>query len=197
MGLKSVITPSEPTTVYTPIKTETVDKNPYMDIVATKYTGTNWFLKWLNKRAFNKKLKEIQSRSPSFGELWYFAEFIKTAERVYFVDNRQKSWFYSSRSYGPGENGFVLDVEMLPIRIVVKLYSDDSRVVMNISRTNGSNMTTEHTFINNSWTDDRKEYDEILIDTVIGAINHMIILLLKDCWSRAGLYNNLDIKVKK
>ena len=194
MGLRNVITPTESTTIMVPAKSEMVKKNFYMDMIASKYTGKNPFKRWWSRKMFIHKCREIQSRSPSFGELWYFSEFIKTAERVYFLNNCQKGIIFSSKSYKAGENGFIIDAtEKLSVRIVVKLYSDDSKVIMDIIRTNGSNMSTEHIFINNDWTSDKKEYDELLIDNAIGIINAHIIKLLQYCWDRVGSYDNMDI----
>lgn len=160
--------------------------NGYINIIDQKYTGKNPILRFLSKRKFNKKLKEIFYTSPSFGQLWSFAEFIKIAEEVYMFDNNSKGLLYSSRSYSYGENGFKIHSDPDHLDILIKMYSDSQRIVIQIERLNGGRMKSELVFENNNWVTNPDDNSVILLDILIGIINRYIIKLLKYCYMRRG-----------
>lgn len=162
--------------------------NGYLNIIDAKYTGFNPILKLISRIKFNRACKRIFNTSPSFGQLWSFADFIKLAEEVFFFNNNSKSQLYSSWSYKVGENGFVITSEADHVTLIVKLYSDNQCIAMDIKRTNGTNRTTNMLFENGDWSPDkeRKDTDIILLDNVIGIINRHIIMLLEYCYKRRG-----------
>jgi hypothetical protein len=158
--------------------------------VEEKYLGKNPITKFIANYKFNKFCKETMRSSPSLGVLWYFADFVKLAERVYFYGNTKDSSIYSSKSYQSGQNGFIINDKDNELRIVVLLDSDEQSVRVEIKR------TTEHMFINNAWTEDRENYDEVLIDNAIGIINSHMVSLLKWCWNKKGSYDSYSISIK-
>lgn len=171
--------------------------NRYLDIVEKKYVGSNPILRWWSDLQFKRACKKIQKESPSIGCLWYMADFIKLAERVYFYNNNRKTGFlFSSSSYSAGENGFVINDPDNFLEIVVKLFSDDQMVIVSVKRTNGTNMITEHTFINNQWTGDRQNYDEVLIDNIIGLMNSATISLMQYCYNKKGSFDHIRKELK-
>lgn len=170
--------------------------NRFLDVVESKYLGKNPIRRYFSKRKFNKFCKETMQSSPSLGILWYFAEFIKLADRVYFYPNSKNGILYSSRSYSAGENGFTINDKDNGIRLVVKLFSDEQCTCIQVTR-EGSSYITEHKFRNNAWTDDRESYDEVLIDNIIGIVNSHIVGLLKWCWNHKGTYDNPNKEILK
>jgi hypothetical protein len=107
----------------------------------------------------------LYNGSPSFGTLWQMADFVKTAEIVYFYDNNSNMPIYSSNGYLPGQNGLKFEVE--DATIIYKLYSDDQRVVLHIQRKKGNKITDEFTFEGDQWTTEFTEFDDLLVDYVI------------------------------
>ena len=164
--------------------------NRFLDQVEEKYLGKNPIKRFFSKLKFNKFCKETMKASPSFGVLWFFADFIKLAERVYFFNNNKEGSLFSSKSYSIGENGFIINDKENSIKLIVVLNSDLQRVQLEIKRLNGTSMTTEHAFVNNAWTDNREKYDEVLIDNIIGIINSHMVALLKWCWEKKGTFDN-------
>lgn len=162
--------------------------NGFLNIIDKKYTGFNPFKKIASYLSFRKTCKKIFKTSPSFGQLWSFADFIKLAETAFMFNNQNKGRLYSSRSYKVGENGFVINSEADHLNIVVKLYSDTQGIALDIKRTNGSNMTTTMKFEQNDWASsyEQSDTDIILLDIVIGIINRHIIMLLEYCYARRG-----------
>lgn len=177
---------------------ETKEKSPktvsnrFMDFIENnKYIGRNPIKRFVANWKFNKFCKKIMGQSPSLGVLWFFADFIKISERVYFFPNRQTGELYSSRSYSIGENGFIINDEAHSIKLNIKLNSDLQRTIIEINRNGGTQATTELTFMNNSWGDDIQPYDEVLVDNVIGLINSYIVGLLRFCWNAKGSYDDI------
>lgn len=168
---------------------ETGYSNYFMKEIENKYLGRNPFKKMINRWKHRKFINKIRSWSPSVGVLWFFADFIKIAERVYFFNNKNGGPLFSSNSYRYGENGFSIISDHDKVKINCKLYIDDQKVAIEIKRLNGSNMITEHTFQNNTWHYDKDNYDEVLIDNVIGIINKSIIDLVEYCWDRKGSFD--------
>lgn len=131
------------------------------------------------KRSLNKFIKKIDTGSPSFGVLWNFAEFIQYAELVYFYDNRKDSAIYSSTAYVPTQTGFKITTDETVI--VVKLYSDNKKVGMDIERLKGNKTKSSYVFINEEWTEEPDEYDMLLVDYIIDVINKSMIWMLNYC----------------
>ena len=127
------------------------------------------------KRKLKKFIKNINSGTPSFGLLWYFSEFIQYAEIIYSFDNNKNGQLYSYRTYNPGQSGFKITTDDL--NIIVKLYSSEQKVGIDIQNKNSGKISTNYTFINQNWDKEPDEYDLLLIDRVIEIINkHMISL---------------------
>ena len=70
--------------------------------------------------------------------------------------------------------------------ITVKMYSDTQQIIMDIKRTNGTNMMTTLSFKENNWEEPPEEASIILLDNVIGIINRHIVMLLQYCYDRRG-----------
>ena len=166
--------------------------NRFLDEVEKKYLGKNPFKRIISKWKFDRFCKEVMKSSPSLGVLWFFADFIKLAERIYFFNNSKDGELYSSYSYPIGENGFIINDKDHNISINIKLNSDYQKVIVEVKRLFGTYKSTEHCFINNDWTEDRQNYDEVLIDNTIGIINTYIVGLLRYCWKSKGSYDNIN-----
>lgn len=129
---------------------------------------------------YAKKRKEFKKRiltgSPSFGVLWYFAEFIKFCEIIFFYDNSINNGIYSSNKYDLCTNGFRINHP--DAIITVKLYSDSQTVSMDIENKTGNKIKTNYVFENNGWTKEPDAYDILHIDNVINIINRTMIRFL-------------------
>lgn len=141
------------------------------------------YFKYIRKRkAFKKR---ILTGSPSFGVLWYFAEFIKYCEIIFFYDNSITSKVYSSNKYDLCTNGFRINHP--DAIITVKLYSDSQTVSMDIENKAGNKIKTNYIFENNSWTKEPDAYDILHIDNVINIINRTMIEFMDTMiWIRLG-----------
>lgn len=175
------------------MKSGTISKsnfaNGFLNIIDKKYTGFNIIKKIISNIRFKRECKRIFDTSPSFGQLWSFSDFIRLAEKIFFYNNKSGSTLFSSASYRVGENGFVITSPVDNVIITLKLYSDDQRIVMDIKRTNGTNMMTTLRFVENDWEESPDEADIVLLDNIIGIINRHIIMLLKYCYDRRGSYD--------
>lgn len=163
--------------------------NYFIKEVESKYLGRNPFKKFTSYLRYKKFIKKVRSWSPSIGSLWFFADFVKLAEKAYFFDNRRDSKIFSSSSYEYGENGFIITDEKSNIRINCKLYTNTQKVMLEVKRLNGSNMTTVHILENGIWNYNPDGCDEILIDNVIGVINSAIIYVFDFCYKRKGNFD--------
>lgn len=163
--------------------------NGFLNIIDKKYIGHNPILKFISNIRFKRTCRKIFDTSPSFGQLWNFANFIKLAEEIFFYNNKRDSLLYSSASYKAGENGFVITSEADHVIITVKMYSDTQYIAMDVKRTNGTNMLTSIAFKENNWVEEPEESSIILLDNIIGIINRHIIMLLKYCYDRRGSYD--------
>ena len=163
--------------------------NGFLNIIDKKYTGFNPIRKLISRIRFKRACKKVFDTSPSFGQLWSFATFIRLAEEIFFYNNKRDSLLYSSASYKAGENGFVITSEIDHVIITVKMYSDTQQIIMDIKRTNGTNMMTTLSFKENNWEDPPEEASIILLDNVIGIINRHIVMLLQYCYDRRGSYD--------
>lgn len=146
---------------------------------ATPFSLRRIFKYFKFKKNLKKFTKKIQTGSPSFSVLWNFADFIKYAENIFFYNNSKNSLLYSSTGYAPQENGFRINGE--DYIITVKLFSEYQRVGIDIESKVGNRHKINYTFEEQQWTIEPDEYDEILIDRVIGIINHEMLRLLNDC----------------
>lgn len=169
--------------------TKTNFSNGFLNIIDKKYTGFNPIKKLISRVRFNLTCRKIFNTSPSFGQLWSFSDFIKLAEKIFFYNNKSGSTLFSSASYKIGENGFVITSDVDHVNVTLKLYSDTQSIIMEIKRTNGTNMMTSLRFKENDWDGTPDEADIILLDNVIGIINRHIVMLLRYCYDRRGSYD--------
>lgn len=169
--------------------------NRFMDQVESKYIGKNPILRLISRIKLNKFCRTILKGSPGLGLMWFFADFIKLAERIYFFNVDKDKGIYSSRSYSAGENGFIINDKEHELKINIKLYSDDNIVKVEVKRNNGTNMTTNFEFDNGQWAESRENYDEVLVDNIIGIINSHMVALTKWCWKRKGTFDNINLKL--
>lgn len=162
----------------TTINTIKQDTNEFINLIYNKPT-TGFFKKLAYKKKIKKFRKDILEGSPSFGLLWKMADFIKFAENVFFFDNHPKNkGLFSSRSYTDGQNGFKISPENEAVEIIVKLYSDTKRVVVEIERGSTSNgFKNNLTFEDDSWITVPTIDDEMLLENVIRRINTSIVEL--------------------
>ena len=163
--------------------------NGFLNIIDKKYTGFNPVRKLISRIKFILTCRKVFNTSPSFGQLWNFANFVRLAEEIFFYNNKRDSLLYSSASYKAGENGFVITSEIDHVIITVKMYSDSQEIVMDIKRTNGTNMMTTLNFKENAWASPPEEGSIVLLDNVIGIINRHIVMLLRFCYDRRGSYD--------
>ena len=139
-----------------------------------------------HKRKIEKFRRDIHNGSPSFGVLWKMADFIKLAELIFFYDNsiNNKSNLYSSKNYSNDQNGFIIFDEDNNVKIVIKLFNESRRVVLDIERVRKSeNSRTCMSFTNDSWDSTPTIYDEMLLEQVIKVINAKMLKLFDDCYS--------------
>ena len=146
---------------------------------ARKFSFLHPFKYWNYRKSYKNFVKKIDRGSPSFGVLWHFADFIKYAELIFMYNNCKDSTLYSSQDYAPTQNGFKITFEEMVITI--KLYSDTKKVGIDIVRSVGNRIKSNYTFENEQWTIEPDEYDEILLDRIIGLINSCMIFLLNWC----------------
>lgn len=165
--------------------------NYFMEIAQNKYLGKNPIIKWLNYRKYKKECNKIRRKSHTIGSLWFFAEFIRLAEVVYFFDNKRDSYIFSSRSYEYGKNGFVITDKDIGVTLTCELDSDDQVISITIKRHNGSNMVTKLVYENNHnrWKYPEIQYGRVLIDNAIAIINKAIIYVIDFCWNANGSYD--------
>ena len=162
-----------------------------MEIVQDKYLGKNPFTRWLNRRRYKKACEKIRGKSHTIGSLWFFCEFIRLAESVYFFDNKKGSYVFSSRSYEYGKNGFRINDTDIGVEVACELNSDEQSIQIGIKRMNGSNMVTEFIYQNGQWDFIKGDsaYSRVLIDNAIAIINKAIIHVLDFCWNANGSYD--------
>lgn len=164
-----------------------VTTNVFMSMIYNKVNLSfkTFFKYFKQKRRVKKFRKDILDGSPSFGLLWKMADFIKYAEEVFFYDNSTKNtefMLFSSRGYIPGENGFKINHP--ECFIIIKLYSDIQRVVIEMSRTKGSGLKNIMAFSNEQWEGEPTAFDEMLLEQLIKIINSSIISLFDYCYSK-------------
>jgi len=159
------------------------NENKYMAIVENYYTGSNWFKRLASNFRFWREKRKIRNMSHSIGSLWFFAEFIKLAEFIYFFDNNNSSTLYSSNTYKYGESGFMIKSLANQVNIKCKLNAEKQEIKLEISRTNGSRIINEIIFnAQKGWyNSDSSEVSVRLVDNIISIINNHIILLLCYC----------------
>lgn len=160
--------------------------NVFLNLIyeKTKLSFKTFFKYFIHKRKVKKFRNDILKGSPSFGLLWKMSDFIKGAEKIFFYDNSTKNTeigLFSSKGYSPGNNGFKINTE--ECFIVVKLFSDDQKVAIELERRNGEGMKTLFVFINEEWAEEHNLYDEMLLEQVIKIINSKIILLFDYCYN--------------
>lgn len=167
--------------------------NSYMEAIEKKYVGHNIFRRYISWLRFRKFQTKIIKQSHSIGSLWMFADFIKIAERVYFYENTKSGDIYSSSSYTSGENGFHIKDPLERVEIHCKLYSDDQAIVFEVKRINGGSIVNEVRFQGGEWTYGKgHDYNEVLVDNIIGIVNNAIITVLDFCWKYKGNILRID-----
>lgn len=166
-------------------------ENYFMEIVLRKYHGKNPILKWLNLKNYKKECKKIRMKSHTIGSLWFFSEFIRLAEAVYFFNNKKDAYIFSSRSYEYGRNGFIITDNDIGITLNCDLDSDAQSITISIKRHNGSNLVTKFIYENGNWDFIKGEsmYSRVLIDNAIAIINKAIVYVLDFCWNANGSYD--------
>lgn len=159
--------------------------NIFMNIIYKKVNKSfkNFFKYKKHAKSVKKFRKRILEGSPSFGLLWKMADFIKLAEIVFFYNNSIKNeefGLFSSKKYSYGENGFRISTK--ECIIVLKLFSDSQKVMLEIERKGGDGNKTSLSFIENEWITEPSIYDEMLLEQIIKIINEKIIKLFDYCY---------------
>ena len=163
------------------MKTPNVFLNLINDKV--KLSAKTFFKYFAHKREVKKFRKSIKNGSPSFGLLWKMADFIKGAEKIFFYDNSTKNTeigLFSSKGYNPGNNGFKINTP--ECFVVVKLFSDDQKVMIELERRNGEGIKTLFVFEKENWVEEPNLYDEMLLEQVIKIINSRMLMLFDYCY---------------
>lgn len=161
--------------------------NIFMNMIYEKVKPSikNIFKYFSHRRKVKKFKKDIDQGSPSFGLLWKMSDFIKSAEEVFFYDNNKDNTdicLFSSSGYIHGENGFKInDPDCF---VVIKLYSDTQRVVIEIERAKGQRIKHTMSFTNETWEGEPTAYDEMLLEQIIKMINKYILKLFDWCYER-------------
>ena len=156
--------------------------NIFMRYINDKVPYRYFFRRIIHNISVYRFKRNILNGSPSFNILWQMADFIKLSERVFFYSNTTEGLIYSSNNYAAGENGFIARDDN--VKIIVKLYKDTKKVVVDIWRLSGSNTKTILTFTQDEWDNTPTVYDEMLLELVIKIINHNVIYLFNKCYSK-------------
>ena len=160
--------------------------NKYMAFLFNK--RSLWTIKGLKNHFALKSFKRrCLKSSPSFGDLWEIADFIKYMELVFFYDNSsRKNGLYSSpKGYQEGTNGFTIRTDDVWIKI--KLYSDNAGIMIETERLIGNNLKSSISLVNGNWADEYDDYDEALLNNIISIIWNYVFGLLEDYY-----YNRVD-----
>lgn len=158
-------------------------ENIFIDLISKK-TLTKGFFKGIRHSHDVKKFKRtIEKGSPSFFLLWNFADFIKYAEKIFFIENSdpEATGCYSSRNFKAGQNGFRINIYNLSI--VVKLFNSTCSIAMDIFYKD-TNTTEQFKFKNEEWDQEHNLYDEMLLEQVIKIINREMIYLFEECYDK-------------
>lgn len=158
-------------------------ENVFIDLISKK-TLTKGFFKMIHHHHdVNKFKRTIEKGSPSFFLLWNFADFIKYAEKIFFIENSnpEKLGCYSSRNFKAGQNGFRINTH--EVSIVVKLFNSTCSIAMDILYKD-TNTTEQFKFKNEEWDQEYNLYDEMLLEEIIKIINWRMILLFEECYDK-------------
>lgn len=160
--------------------------NMFIEMIseAIAFSWTHCFKYWSNKRKLKKFRKNIISSSPTYGVLWQMADFIKYAEKIFFIPNNQKSILYSSRNYSHGQNGFILNDNGLKTTVKLIREERDKKTLLEIETLGGSSGKTLMTFVNNEWRSNPDELEEMMLDQAIDSINRNFINLFDQCYAK-------------
>lgn len=137
------------------------------------------------RRKLKNFKKEILNGSPDFYTLWIMADFIKLAEYIFFYNNSIKDeeiGLYSSKGFIPGQNGF--KVHTKECTIVIKLFSETEKVVVELERNTGERDKSVQSFIKGKWETKPDTYNEMLLEQTIKIINSSILNLFNWCYDR-------------
>ena len=165
------------------IKRGTGSVNIFIDLINKKTIYRGFLKKILHKLEVRRFKKTINNGSPSFILLWNFADFIKYAEQIFFIENSNTDTvgIYSSRNYKAGQNGFKITTD--DIIITVKLYNSNCSVAIDIKYKN-TDLNGEFNFKNEKWVNEPSVYDEMLLEEIIKIINQNMIDLFTACYDK-------------
>lgn len=159
--------------------------NNFIDMIYNKVTPKfyNIFTYIIHKVKVKKFKNHVLRGSPSFGLLWKMSDFIKSAEEIFFYNNSIEGsdiGLYSSREYSSGQNGFKIMTH--ECTIVLKLYSNTKKVVLEVDRHIGTRIKNTLSFTEDRWIENPSIMDEMLLEQVIKLINGKIIDLFDYCY---------------
>ena len=157
--------------------------NIFINLINKKTLCKGIFKKIFHKIKVKRFRKTIYKGSPSFIVLWNFADFIKYAEEIFFIDNdnSDRNGVYSSRNYKSGQNGFKVTTN--DVVITVKLFNSSCTVAIDIGyRKNDRH--NQFSFKNEEWVNEPSVYDEMLLEEIIKIINREMIILYDNCYDK-------------
>lgn len=157
--------------------------NIFINLINKKTLCKGIFKKIFHKIEVKRFRKTIYKGSPSFIVLWNFADFIKYAEEIFFIDNdnSDRNGIYSSRNYKSGQNGFKVTTN--DVVITVKLFNSSCTVAIDV----GYRKNDRHhqfSFKNEEWVNEPSVYDEMLLEEIIKIINREMIILFDNCYDK-------------
>lgn len=157
--------------------------NIFINLINKKTLCKGLFKKIFHKLEVRRFRKTIYEGSPSFVVLWNFADFIKYAEEIFFIenDNSEKIGVYSSRNYKSGQNGFKVTTHN--VVVTVKLFNSSCSVAIDIGYRN-SERHHQFSFKNEEWVNEPSVYDEMLLEEVIKIINWQMLNLFDECYDK-------------
>lgn len=158
--------------------------NIFLNLINKKTLCNRFFKRFFHKLEVKKFKKTIYKGSPSFTVLWNFADFIKYAEEIFFIENINevdKLGIYSSRQYKPGQNGFRVTTK--DIVITVKLFNSSCSVAIDVGYRK-NDLHHQFNFKNEKWVSEPSIYDEMLLEEIIKIINFEMIKLFEECYDK-------------
>ena len=157
--------------------------NIFINLINKKTLCRGIFKKIFHKIQTARFRKTIYKGSPSFIVLWNFADFIKYAEEIFFIENvnSDENGVYSSREFKSGENGFKITTN--DAIIIVKLFNKTCSVAIDVGyRKNGRH--NQFSFVNEKWVEQPSVYDEMLLEEIIKIINWEMLKLFNECYDK-------------
>lgn len=157
--------------------------NIFLNLINKKTLNKGFFKKIFHKIEVRRFRKTIYNGSPSFVVLWNFADFIKYAEQIFFIDNTNsdKCGIYSSRQYKAAQNGFKITTN--DVIVTIKLFNSTCSVDIEVSYKK-NDLHHQFSFKNEEWINEPSVYDEMLLEEIIKIINFEMIKLFDDCYDK-------------